>query len=102
MLNTKQLGKGCFDAGIKSYDIAFLNFKICPGNLYNSYINYIWELFTHYQNNLLPYSGNIGQQPAKIIEIFDVIQGLVSEYENRLKKVKSLKDQADQRLGNGR
>ena len=102
MLHKKQLGKGCFNFNIKKYDIGHLQFNMCPGNYYDSYVNYLWQLFTHYQNNLLPYKGSLGNQPAKIIQIFDIIQGLVSEYEEKLRKINKLKERANQRLGNGR
>lgn len=94
MLRKKQFGKGCFDIGIQSFKLGNLDFKVCPGNYHDSYVNYIWQLFTQYENNLLPYEGTLGSQPAKVIEIFDIIQGLIHDYENKLKKMKRLKDQA--------
>ena len=92
MLHKKQLGRGCFDTTTQKYKILNLEFKTCPGNYSNNYIYYLWQLFTHYENNLLPYKGSLGEQPAKIIEIFDIIQEVVRDYEEKLKKVKRLKD----------
>ncbi len=99
MLYKKQLGKGCFSNDIKTYIFDDLKFLTCPGNYYDSYTNYLWQLFTHYQNNLLPYKGTLGEQPAKIIQIFEIIQGVVSEYEDRLEKIKKIKDKANKTLG---
>ena len=101
MLQKKKLGKGCFDTHTQKYTVVNIEYKTCLGNYTNTYINFLWEMFTHYENNLLPYVGTLGNQPAKIMEIFDIIQGIVTEYEKKLKAIRRLQNNSDKRLGNG-
>ena len=102
MLHKKQISKGCFNTNTKKFNYGNIEFKGCLGNLYDPYTDYIWELFTQYGNNLLPYKGNLGNQPSKIMQIFSIIQGLISEHEKKLKGQKALSDAMKKRLaGNG-
>lgn len=46
--------------------------------------NYIYGLFRAYnKNGVLPFEGCLADQPAKIIEIFDVLEELTLEKENK-------------------
>jgi hypothetical protein len=101
MLHKKRLSKGCFDTKTKQYIIGNIVFKTCLGNYQNSIVNHYWMLYTHYQNNLLPYNGSYGDQPAKVIEVFNIIQGLIREYEQQLEKMKKQTDKLNKKFKNG-
>lgn len=59
------------------YDnICFYN---CFCNYIDSFTCYLLELFFSFEKNLLPFEGSIGEQPAKIFEIFNVFSYLKNE-----------------------
>ena len=64
--------KGCFKLGVKSYTIDNILYKSCIGN-YVAPIDFYIEAFSLYEKGMLPYLGTLGEQPNKIIEIFQVI-----------------------------
>lgn len=99
MQRKKQFTKGCFNKGIKSYVHGNIKFHTCLGNYTDNYYTYLWQLFTHYENNLLPYKGSIGEQPAKFIEVMDIIKSLVSEHEEKLKQANKIKQKGLNKLG---
>jgi hypothetical protein len=51
----------------------------CPGNFFNEGYALIIESYRRYNEGILPYSGGLFEQPAKIIEAFSVIRSLDSE-----------------------
>lgn len=103
MLNKKQFTHGCFDITTKFTTVGQIKFKTCLGNYYNEIVDYYWNLFTNYENNMLPYNGNYGEQPAKIVEIFNIIKSLINKHQEELKKAQKLTDAMNKRLAsNGR
>lgn len=50
------------------------------------YFSYIITLFNQYKNGTLPFTGSLVEQPAKIIEIFDVLYQLQYEQEENSRK----------------
>jgi hypothetical protein len=69
----KQKSKGCFDLITKKYLIEEIRFYGCVGN-FTSNVSYLLEAFSFYEKGMLPYKGNLGSQPAKIIDIFNIIE----------------------------
>jgi hypothetical protein len=68
---------------IKYDDI--LSFSKCPSNFYNSlYANFI-DMFSLFSQGVLPFEGGLLDQPAKIIDIFKMVENLQAE---NLKKAK--------------
>lgn len=62
-----------------------LHFKQGIEDMSIGYFNYVFTLFELYKNHgVLPYPGSASEQPAKIIEIFDVLQALTSERDRKL------------------
>ena len=58
----------------------------CPGNFYsNSFFTYL-ELFRSYKNGLNVFEGPVSEWPAKILEIFSVIESKELEKKNELRK----------------
>lgn len=69
----KRESKGCFDYSTKSYKFDNLIFKTCPGNFVVP-IDYFVEAFSLYEKGVLPFRGTIGDQPNKIMEVFQLIE----------------------------
>lgn len=59
------------------------------------YFSYVITLFNQYKNGVLPFNGCVSEQPAKIIEIFEVLQQL--EYEHQEKTRKKLEKENNKR-----
>jgi hypothetical protein len=64
--------KGCYDFTTKAYKLENIVYKSCVGN-FTKNIVYFLEAFSQYEKGMLPYNGSLGEQPAKIIEIFNII-----------------------------
>jgi len=63
-----------------------LKFNGCVGN-YTSYsVNYFIDLFHKFESGVLPFKGTFGQQPAKIIEVFQVIERRLNFKKSELQK----------------
>jgi hypothetical protein len=55
------------------YKIENVIYKSCVGN-YNSNIGFLTEAFSKYEKGMLPFKGTLSDQPAKLIEIFNIIE----------------------------
>lgn len=69
----KRTSKGCFDYTSKSYKIENVVYNSCIGN-YTVNIGFYIEAFAKYKLGLLPYDGNLGEQPNKLLEIFNIME----------------------------
>lgn len=72
---------------IKGRDVTSLNLKFKGGDL-SKYkfpqFDYIYSLYDKYENHgVLPYSGSHSEQPAKIMEIFSILNSLRIEEDKR-------------------
>lgn len=71
----------------KSVIINGIRYKSCLCNLKNSSTMYFIDLYDKYQKfGLLPFSGTITEQPAKIMEIFNVLESVKIEYTYKKQK----------------
>lgn len=68
----KRQSKGCFELGVKTYLLDNVKYNKCVGN-YVKELDYILEAFSLYEKGVLPFKGNLGNQPNKIIEVFNII-----------------------------
>ena len=68
----KRKSKGCYDYTTKQYRNGGFLYKSCYGN-YVSNIDFYIEAFSFFEKGKLPYTGTLGEQPNKIIEIFNII-----------------------------
>lgn len=69
----KRKSQGCFDFTSKSYAVENIRFRSCVGN-YTSNIDFISQAFSLYEKGLLPFKGDLGDQPNKIMEVFSLIE----------------------------
>lgn len=61
-----------------------VHFKRGIDNISIEYFNYVVTLFDLYhKHGVLPYPGSLSEQPAKIIEIFTVLEQLYLEREQK-------------------
>lgn len=72
-------------------------FYKCPANFYSGYVAEIAAHARHIESGLLPYSGGLLEQPAKLIELINLLNSLRLEDE-----VDRLKKQAMEAKKNGR
>lgn len=67
------------------------------------YFDYVISLYDAYQNNgVMPFNGAHADQPAKIIEIFNILNSLMSERETRIREEQAREAQRQNRKTNGR
>ena len=69
----KRISKGCFDFTSKNYRLENVRYLTCIGN-FAVPIDFYIEAFSLYEKGVLPFEGNISDQPNKIIEIFQLIE----------------------------
>lgn len=77
--------KGCFDLKTKSYRLENIRYNNCVGNHVTD-VGYLMEAFVMYEKGHLPFQGTIGEQPNKIMEIFDLIYRRRADYLKRNEK----------------
>ena len=83
----KRKAKGCFDFKTKSFRIDNIRYNSCVGN-YALPIEYFVESFRLYEKGIMPFEGSLGDQPNKIISIFNLIEIRRTEVNARLEKGK--------------
>lgn len=69
-------------SSFKSLNVVFHNSK----KINYPYFTYIITLFNQYKLGVLPFNGCLVDQPAKIIEIFDLLYQLQFEHEDKTRK----------------
>lgn len=67
---------------------ARLSYKACIGNFYRDGWVYWLQMYRQYQRGLLPFPGTISDQPAKVVEVFGIIE-LFEEKAEAEKKAKA-------------
>jgi hypothetical protein len=84
-------GKGCFGPVNNGFLVGIdkesksVKFSGCPGNYTSLSVNYFIDLNSKYELGVLPYKGTLGDQPAKIIEVFQAISD--KTYQKRKEKM---------------
>lgn len=100
MLEKVRIQQGCIDP--KSYVVHKIDDEIfyyrCPGNFFSRSVTSIMELWNSFQNGVLPFEGSLVDQPAKIMEIFGVLDRIKHD---RMKKAQDEHDRKMKAL-NGR
>jgi hypothetical protein len=51
----------------------------CPANMWNGAYQELISSYRHFERGLLPFPGGLMDQPAKLIECFDLIESLILE-----------------------
>lgn len=58
----------------------------CIGNLWSPSVFHWMQAFQQYKNGIMPFDGALLDQPAKVIEIFSLLEQLQAEREEKLRK----------------
>lgn len=69
-------------SSFKSLNVSFHTNK----SLKYPYFSYVLGMFDGYNKGILPFDGSFADQPAKIIEIFNVLHQLSMEAEHKMRK----------------
>lgn len=71
----------------KSTNVESLNVRFTTDGIEYPYFNYVITLYFAFKNNgILPFNGCFVEQPAKIIEIFNVLDALLDESKKKAQK----------------
>ena len=65
--------KGCYDFSTKSYRIENIKYNTCVGNFVKP-IEFLLEAFSLYEKGVLTFNGKVGDQPAKLMECFNIFE----------------------------
>lgn len=49
-----------------------------------NYLRYVLVLFDNYEKGNLPFPGSVAEQPSQVMDIFDIIQAIRQEAQNRV------------------
>ena len=79
---------GCQDRIIKTvrHSVNNINFYSCICNFNNTFMSFYLEMHELYKKGIMPYQGGLDQQPAYLLEIFNVIDSLYFERNKELAK----------------
>ena len=92
--------KGCFDVSSKVlYRFDQITYKTCIGNFYDPQTAQLVDMFNKFEIGVLPYPGSYTDQPAKIIEVFQLIDSLKQTEVKRIEKENERKEKQKQRQG---
>jgi hypothetical protein len=96
--------QGCFGRTRRDgYRFDGYIYSTCPGNVFDYSSLFIIELYREYQKGIMPYPGALVEQPAKIMEAFQVIDGYNSlKLAEEQKKQKELQSRGRSRSHNRR
>lgn len=80
--------KGCVSTPKTNYKIEGFKLNKCLGNFTSNEIYGYFEMYKLYEKGIMPFDGAISDQPAKIIDLFNMIDQLKAEKteENQKKK----------------
>jgi hypothetical protein len=83
----KQQARGCKEKGGLKHIIAGKKLYDCVGNYYKTEAKFIWDLMLLFlQNGLLPFSGGVAEQPAKVMALIEYSAELKREADDRKRK----------------
>ena len=81
-LDKRRRVKGCFGSNRPVFQIDEFKFHTCIGNLWSNSFDIVMDMYNLYnKRGKLPFDGTILDQPAKILDIFKIMDSLRNEYE---------------------
>jgi hypothetical protein len=78
----RRRAQGCYGNSAIEYKLENFIVKTCIGNLVSPNVLSYMEMYHAYKNGVMPCNGSFGEQNAKIIELFQVIDTMVTEKRN--------------------
>lgn len=86
MNDLKRIKKGCQIGSEVRYQVEDIKFYGCIGNFYSESAVQLIELYYNYQRGVLPYPGTFLQQPSKVIDILQLIDGCIKTKQAEVEK----------------
>ncbi len=77
--------KNCYGGG-KKRTFNNLKFHTCVGNFYSEAAQDLIKLYTVFEDGMLPFSGAITEQPAKIVDAFSKLEYYYRRERDKLKE----------------
>lgn len=84
---TQKKYRGCFGSPIQPYLIDGKPADRCVAKLLPIEIRDYIRYYEYYKKGLLPFRGGISEQPAKLLDIFDILESAEAEAMNKKYKV---------------
>lgn len=60
-----------------------ISYRTCIGNLYSEGWDHWIQVYRQYKRGLLPFPGSVLEQPAKVFEVFSIIENFEVELEKK-------------------
>ena len=79
IVERRRKSKGCYDLNTRQYLVENVVYKGCVGN-FTTNIEFLMEAYTAYTKGMLPFSGELSDQPAKIIDLFGIVQQRIEDH----------------------
>jgi hypothetical protein len=79
--------KGCWGNRAKPMNFENVEFRSCIGNFVDQSTKTIVDMFLQHEKGTLIYAGGVATYPAKLVEVFNIMQGI---------KMQKLKEQRDE------
>lgn len=72
----------------------------CPALFYSSYVAEFINYLSNYEKGIFPYPGSYSEQPAKFVDLMELVNNLMSEHQTEL--TEKQKQYGKQGRGRGR
>ena len=69
----KRKSMGCFDFTTRTFLLDNVKYSSCIGNYTLQGLGYYFEAFLAYEKGMLPFEGDLGMQPNKMVEVLHII-----------------------------
>ena len=70
----------CYDIKEKpKFQLDQIRYYTCPGNFFSFSVASLMEGYHNYKLGVMPYKGSFFEQPAKIIEVYKMIEAIIEE-----------------------
>lgn len=78
--------KGCISTPKTNYQIEGFKINKCLGNFASREVYAFIEMHKLYEKGVMPFGGSMADQPAKLIDLFNIIGQLKNEHQEKLDK----------------
>ena len=72
--------------GKARFQIDQVKYYTCPGNFYSFSVASLMEGYHNYKMGVLPYPGSFFEQPAKVIDIYKMIDALIEDHKRKVQE----------------
>lgn len=79
----KRKSKGCFDFTTRTFLLDNVKYSSCIGNYTLLGLGFYFELYLAYEKGTMPFKGDLGNQPNKIIEVLHIIDSIKKDKQNK-------------------